>query len=167
MAKQKNIRIDQEKLDKVIKAIEGDKYSPKRISKFVLGKSDSYYSKSVLTNGNISKDTLDRLCEYYDLKAEDFLQPSEVTLVPPATGVAAAVLDVPYVSGIDGETLFTMLGDINKALVELVALQKATNSMLGDLLDKSDSIARTNKKVAEIAETSDKGRKPPYKNHRS
>ena len=163
MAKQKNIQINQEKLDNVIKAIEGDKYSPKRISKFVLGKSDSYYSKSVLTNGNISKDTLDRLCEYYDLKAEDFLPQLDITS-PPAVAVAA-VPDVPYVSGIDGETLFTMLGDINKALVELVALQKATNSMLGDLLDKSDSIARTNKKVAEIAETSDKGRKPPYKNH--
>ena len=166
MAKQKNIRIDQEKLDKVIKAIEGDKYSPKRISKFVLGKSDSYYSKSVLTNGNISKDTLDRLCEYYDLKADDFLVPQLDITSPPAVAVAA-VPDVSYVRGIDGETLFTMLGDINKALVELVALQKATNSMLGDLLDKSDSIARTNKKVAEIAETSDKSRKPPYKNHRS
>lgn len=165
MAKQKNIQINQEKLDNVIKAIEGDKYSPKRISKFVLGKSDSYYSKSVLTNGNISKDTLDRLCEYYDLKAEDFLPQLDITL-PPAAAVAV-VPDVSYVSGIDGETLFTMLGDINKALVELIALQKATNSMLGDLLDKSDSIARTNKKVAEIAETSDKSRKPPYKNHRS
>ena len=165
MAKQKNIQINQEKLDNVIKAIEGDKYSPKRISKFVLGKSDSYYSKSVLTNGNISKDTLDRLCEYYDLKAEDFLPQPDIT--SPQVTAVAAVPDVPYVSGIDGETLFTMLGDINKALVELVALQKATNSMLGDLLDKSDSIARTNKKVAEIAETSDKSRKPPYKNHRS
>lgn len=155
MAREKNLKIYSEKLDKVIRAAEGDKYDAKRISKFVLGKCDSYYSKSVIQNHNISKDAYERLCEYYNLKPEDYI----LTEAKEKEVIQEKADTQNY------ENIIILLTGIDKTLKELLATQKSTNYILGEIKNGQVTNNQNSKKVIELVDNIDKNRRPPARKY--
>ena len=77
------VKIYGEKLDKHIKEIEGKNFKGVKISTFILGADQTYYSKSI-NSGTININQLDKLCAYYDLDKNDYIvtteEPKPVTI---------------------------------------------------------------------------------------
>lgn len=155
MGRERNLKLYSEKLDKVIRDAEGDKYDPKRISKFVLGKCDSYYSKTVIKDGNISQDAFDRLCEYYSLKPENYILTDEKE-----KEVIQEKADTQ-----NYENIIVLLTGIDKTLRELLATQKSTNYILGEIKNGQVASNQNSKKVIELVDNIDKNRRPPARKY--
>ena len=155
MAREKNLKIDSEKIDKVIKSVDGDKYDPKRISKFVLGKGDTYYTAIVLKDHAISKDAYERLCEYYSLVPEDYIitEEKEKQIIQEKADV------------MNYENVILLLTGIDKTLKELLAAQKSTNYILGEIKNGQVASNQNGKKVIELVDNIDKNRRPPARKY--
>lgn len=155
MPREKNLKIYSDKIDKIVKDAEGDKYDPKRISKFVLGKGDTYYTKSILKDGNISKDAYERLCEYYNLKPEDYIltEKKEKEIIQEKADT------------MNYENVIILLTGIDKTLKELLATQKSTNYILGEIKNGQVASNQNGKKVIELVDNIDKNRRPPARKY--
>jgi len=150
MAREKNLKVDSEKIDKVIKDIDGDKYDPKRISKFVLGKCDTYYTTIVLKDHAISKDAYERLCEYYGLGSEEFIVTEE----------KEKQLIQEKADTMNYENVILLLTGIDRALKELLAAQKSTNYILTAIKESQTKEIQNDNKIIELVDNIDKNRRP-------
>lgn len=155
MPREKNLKIYSDKIDKIVKDAEGNKYDPKRISKFVLGKGDTYYTKSILKDGNICKDAYERLCEYYNLKPEDYI----LTEAKEKEVIQEKADTMNY------ENIIILLTGIDKTLKELLATQKSTNYILGEIKNGQVINNQNSKKVIELVDNIDKNRRPPARKY--
>ena len=119
MARPQKIKINVTLLDKNIRAIENGNFNQAKISKFVMGKGDTYYSE-MLKNGTVAEEVLDRVCEYYDLSKEDYIVTKETV----QKEIQQKADTQNY------ENLIVLLTGIDKTLKELLAQQKSNNYML-------------------------------------
>ena len=150
MAREKNLKVDSARIDKVVRSIDGDKYDPKRISKFVLGKGDTYYTTIVLKDHAISKDAYERLCEYYGLAHDDYIVTEE----------KEKQLIQEKADTMNYENVILLLTGIDKTLKELLAAQKSPNYILGEIKNGQVSTNQNGKKVIELVDNIDKNRRP-------
>lgn len=133
-----NIKINGEQLDKDIKNIEKTSFNAGKISTFILGKSKTYYTVSIREN-NMSKDTLDRLCGYYDLDAEDYIVTEEME----TKAVQEQVTDQNY------ENLILVLMSIDRSLKEIVSHTKTTNMGIEDLKSSMTGVMKLEREILE------------------
>lgn len=150
MAREKNLKIYSDKIDKVVKAAEGDKYDPKRISKFVLGKGDTYYTNMILKHHVICKDAYERLCEYYGLVPEDYIltEKKEKEIIQEKADT------------MNYENVILLLTGIDRTLKELLAAQKSTNYILTAIKESQTKEIQNDNKIIELVDSIDKNRRP-------
>ena len=122
LSRQPNIKINAELLDKQIKSLEGDKFDPKKVSEFIMSRGDTYYSKSI-KDGAMALDALEKLCKYYDLDKKDYI----ITDQQEKQEVQKQVDNTNY------ENMLIAFGNVDKLLREILAQQKSTNYILGEL----------------------------------
>lgn len=137
MAREKNLKVDSEKIDKVVRNIDG-------------GKCDTYYTTIVLKDHAISKDAYERLCEYYGLTAEEFIVTEE----------KEKQLIQEKADTMNYENVILLLTGIDKTLKELLAAQKSTNYILGEIKNGQVSANQNGKKIIELVDNIDKNRRP-------
>jgi len=126
-----NIKIDGLKLDEAIRKAEGSGFNQGKISQFIMCKDKSYYS-GMLRRNEISGDTLQRVCEYYDLDKDDFI----ITEKSKKQEIQRIADTQNY------DNLILLLTGIDKTLKELLAAQKSTQFMINEMknnLMKSNS----------------------------
>ena len=155
MAREKNLKIYSDKIDKVARSIDGDNYNPSRISKFILGKGNGYYTTTVLREHTISKDAYERLCEYYGLVPEDYIltEKKEKEIIQEKADT------------MNYENIIILLTGIDKTLKELLATQKSTNYILGEIKNGQVASNQNGKKVIELVDNIDKNRRPPARKY--
>lgn len=140
-----NIKINGELLDKQVKSIEGDKFDPKKVSEFIMSKGDTYYAKSI-KDGTMSADALDKLCKYYDLNKKDYI----------ITEAQAKQEVQKQVDNINHENLLIALGNIDKLLREMLAQQKSTNYILGEMRNSMITFGKNQKDMISKLESIEK-----------
>lgn len=142
-----NLTINGEKLDKDIKNIEKTSFNAAKISTFILGKSKTYYNIALRDN-KMSKDALDRVCEYYDLDTQDYIITEEME----EKAAQEKVSDQNY------ENLILILTSIDRSLKEIISHTKSTSMGIEDL---KSSLTVATKLEREILETVDKKKNKP------
>lgn len=155
MAKNTNFPYDAKKLDDDIRNIDGERYNQSKISTFIIGRCDTYYSQAFKKEA-ISKEALSKICKYYSLKEKDYLLPDapRKSKVEEAKNVEEKVVEKPIVVNIDIDPIIkaieAMKEDMNKhtkILEELVAQQKSANFVLNQALDRLSSIQKFEKDI--------------------
>ena len=119
MARPQKLKINVTLLDKNIREKENGNFNQSKISKFVMGKGETYYSE-MLKNGTVAEEVLDRVCEYYELTKKDYLITEETV----KKEIQQKADTQNY------ENLIVLLTGIDKTLKELLAQQKSNNYML-------------------------------------
>lgn len=141
MPRPQKIKINATLLDKYIRDNENDNFNQAKISKFVMGKGDTYYSE-MLKNGTVAEEVLDRICEYYELDKKDFIITDEIA----KKQIQEQANTQNY------ENLVLLLTGINKTMQEQLAQQKSTNYLLGEI---RTSLLNENKNTKSILEKLD------------
>lgn len=145
MARPQKIKINVALLDKNIRAIENGNFNQAKISKFVMGKCSTYYSE-MLKNGTIAEEVLDRVCEYYDLTKKDYI----ITEEDVQKEIQQKADTQNY------ENLIVLLTGIDKALKEILAQQKSTNFLLGELKTNAANDNKFSKEIIQKLENLEK-----------
>lgn len=80
MGRTPKTKVNMKLLDSHIKEKEGSAFDPSKISKFIMGKGDTYY-RVALRTGCVVDDVLDRVCEYYGFDKQDYIITEETKKV--------------------------------------------------------------------------------------
>ena len=145
MARPQKIKINVTLLDKNIRDNENGNFNQAKISKFVMGKGDTYYSE-MLKNGTVAEEVLDRVCEYYDLSKEDYIVTKETV----QKEIQQKADTQNY------ENLIVLLTGIDKSLKEILAQQKSTNFLLGELKTNATNDNKFSKEIIQKLENLEK-----------
>jgi len=186
MVKEKNVYYDVQKLDEVIREIDGDRYNKSRIGLYILGKSENYYGQS-MTKGKMSSIALDKLCKFYGLNKKDYIIDPPKKVVEPvesseivsdiadadAANTAMAPAPIPTViqaEPTDLTPVINMLTEmisefttqmqlLTKSVTEVLAENKSTNFMIGQLTDRIGQHYKAEKDIFETIEQNMRFRK--------
>ena len=145
MARPQKIKINVTLLDKNIRDNENGNFNQAKISKFVMGKGDTYYSE-MLKNGTVAEEVLDRVCEYYDLTKKDYI----ITEEDVQKEIQQKADTQNY------ENLIVLLTGIDKTLKEILAQQKSTNFLLGELKTNAANDNKFSKEIIQKLENLEK-----------
>lgn len=186
MVKEKNVYYDVQKLDEVIREIDGDRYNKSRIGLYILGKSENYYGQS-MTKGKMSSIALDKLCKFYGLNKKDYIidppkkvvEPVEssetvsdtadadaantsMTPTPIQTVIQAEPTDLTPIINMLTEMISeftTQMQLLTKSVTEVLAENKSTNFMIGQLTDRIGQHYKAEKDIFETIEQNMRFRK--------
>lgn len=157
-----NIAYNAQKLDEAIREIDGGRYNKSNISTFICGCANTYYN-GCMSDGKISEEALKKICKFYGLKFKDYIEiPNPEPVEPPKPKVVEdkqassatnpTIVNVDTTAIVDGlseitknganisSSIMAQLLAINKAIAELIAQQKSTNYLLGQIIDKNGAI---------------------------
>lgn len=186
MVKEKNVYYDVHKLDEAIREIDGDRYNKSRIGLYILGKSENYYGQS-MTKGKMSSIALDKLCKFYGLNKKDYIidppkkvvesvESSEtvsdtadvdvanISMVPASipTVIQAEPTDLTPIINMLTEMISeftTQMQLLTKSVTEVLAENKSTNFMIGQLTDRIGQHYKAEKDIFETIEQNMRFRK--------
>ena len=187
MVKEKNVYYDVQKLDEVIREIDGDRYNKSRIGLYILGKSENYYGQS-MTKGKMSSISLDKLCKFYGLNKKDYIidppkkvaektvessepvsdtddaDAANISMVPASipTVIQAEPTDLTPIINMLTEMISeftTQMQLLTKSVTEVLAENKSTNFMIGQLTDRIGQHYKSEKDIFETIEQNMRFRK--------
>lgn len=147
MAREKNLRIKAEDLNKKIKSIEGANFGSRKISEFILGKGINYY-KDCLKTKTMCKASLERLCNYYNLNIDEYI----VKDTPQPVKQEEVSNPISNDLNLLNENLVKTLGSIDRHLQELICHQRTTNIILKDILQKEERSNKNQNDILDILE---------------
>ena len=193
MIREKNVYYDVQKLDEVIREIDGDRYNKSRIGLYILGKSENYYGQS-MAKGKMSSIALDKLCKFYGLNKKDYIidppkkvvEPVELSEIVSDTadvdGANISMVPAPIQTVIQAEPtdltpIINMLTEmisefttqmqlLTKSVTEVLAENKSTNFMIGQLTDRIGQHYKAEKDIFETIEQNMRFRKNNNNNNK-
>lgn len=186
MVREKNVYYDVQKLDEVIREIDGDRYNKSRLGLYIMGKNDNYYGQS-MKKGKISGIALDKLCKFYGLNKKDYIIDPPKKVVEPVESsetvsdtadaddanismVPAPIPTVIQAEPTDLTPIINMLTEmisefttqmqlLTKSVTEVLAENKSTNFMIGQLTDRIGQHYKAEKDIFETIEQNMRFRK--------
>ena len=155
----KTVRIDGNKLKSDIKSLPKQMRNPEKISTNVLGRGRAYLHQSI-HKGGMNKDSLDKLCNVFGFKVEDYILPEPEPIVveeKPAsiTETITEVIAEPITTtppSIDFTELTNAITGLTKVVDSLLAVQIATQKRIEELEKKLGSISTYMERTTEIVE---------------
>lgn len=136
MGRTPNIKFNGELLDKKIKEIEKDSFNQGKVSIYIMGKGRSYYCDCI-KNGTIAESVLDRVCTYYEFDKKEFIVTEETV----KKDIQEKADTQNY------ENVIILLQGIDRTLKELLAQQKSTNYLLGELKTSAMNDTKNSKDI--------------------
>lgn len=143
MPRKANIAFDGKKLDQDIKKLEGSRYSQAKISEIIMGNGSTYFSNAI-NRELISEESLKKVCSFYNLNIADYI----ITEKDKKEAMKKEVDSTNF------ENILVHLAAINKLMAELLAQQKSTNYMLGQMTDKIQMIQKSSKEINDKVDSS-------------
>ena len=156
----KTVRIDGNKLKSDIKSLPKQMRNPEKISTNVLGRGRAYLHQSI-HKGGMNKDSLDKLCNVFGFKAEDYILPDPEPIVveeepTPITETAAEKMVAEPITitppSIDFTELTNAITGLTKVVNSLLTVQIATQKRIEELEKKLGSISTYMERTTEMVE---------------